>query len=153
MEALAHQLKGKPGKLYAVRADVTKEEDILRAFKWTTDNVGVVHILINNAGVYHNTSLIDGDTNLWRNVIDTNLMGLCISTKEALRIMNLNNINGHIIHMNSIAGHKVISADMPTNVYSASKFGVTALTEALRLELNNANSKIKVTVRYLTIFC
>lgn len=145
VEELSKQLQGKQGKLHAFQADLTKESDILNVFKWTTEFVGNVHILINNAGVFYDTSLINGDTKLWRNVIDTNLMGLCIATREAVRIMNDNNIAGHIIHMNSIAGHKVIEK---TNIYSPSKFAVTALTEVLRQELIEANSKIKVTVSY-----
>lgn len=47
-----------PGKLYPLKCDVTKEEDILRAFRWISENIGVVHILINNAGVTRPTNLI-----------------------------------------------------------------------------------------------
>lgn len=62
--------------------------------------------------------------------------------------MKANNVNGHIIHINSVAGHKC--PDIPNlNVYTASKYAVTALTETLRQELNSINSKIKVTVSIL----
>ncbi|RZC42511.1 hypothetical protein BDFB_002988 [Asbolus verrucosus] len=58
--------------------------------------------------------------------------------------MKANNINGHIIHINSIFGHNV--PNYPNlNVYPASKYAVTALTETLRQELNQLGSKIRIT--------
>lgn len=74
-------------------------------------------------------------------------MALCICTREAVKIMRTNGIAGHIIHMNSVAGHKVVAMPKPIfNVYPASKFAVTALTESLRQELRYYGTKIKVTV-------
>ena len=62
--------------------------------------------------------------------------------------MRENNISGHVIHMNAIAGHYVPSMPEPNfNVYPASKFAVTALTESLRQELRYHKTGIKVTVR------
>jgi NADP+-dependent farnesol dehydrogenase len=88
VEELAKKLKGKKGKLHAVKADISKEEDILNAFKWTSDNVGPVHILVNNAGVAQKTNLTtEGDTEKWRQIFETNVMGLCIATREAVKIM------------------------------------------------------------------
>ncbi|KAF5298284.1 hypothetical protein FQR65_LT09795 [Abscondita terminalis] len=141
---LSERLKNEKGKFYYSVADFSKEEDILNVFKWAEDNVGPVHILVNNAGVRKNTNLVEGDTELWKNIIDTNVLGLCIATREALKIMSKNNIDGHIIHINSITGHKVVYHSQ-SNVYPASKYAVTALTETLRQELNSIGSKTKVT--------
>jgi NADP+-dependent farnesol dehydrogenase len=88
VEELAKKLQGKKGKLHGVKADISKEEDIINAFKWTSDNLGPVHILVNNAGVSEKTNLTtEGDTEKWRKVFDTNVMGLCIATREAVKIM------------------------------------------------------------------
>jgi len=144
VEELAKKLQGKSGKVHAVAVDVTKEEDILKAFKWVKDNLGPIHILVNNAGIARTTGLIEGETKLWKEVIDTNVMGLCIATREAVKNMRANKVDGHIIHINSIAGHKVLNFPN-TNVYPASKHAVTALTETLRQELNSVGSKIKIT--------
>ncbi|XP_050507274.1 farnesol dehydrogenase isoform X1 [Diabrotica virgifera virgifera] len=144
LDALAQKLQGKKGKLYAVKADVTKEEDIKGLFKWTSANVGPVSILVNNAGCHHKTGLIGGDTAAWRATIDVNLIALCIATREAIDIMQKNNIDGYIIHINSIVGHTVLNIPN-VNVYPATKHGITALTETLRHELNARKSKIRVT--------
>ncbi|RZC38697.1 adh short domain containing protein, partial [Asbolus verrucosus] len=106
------------------------------AFKWITENLGPVHVLVNNAGFGKLGSLLDDDTQMWKSVFNVNVLGLCMATREAVRIMKVNNIKGHIIHINSMGGHKVAPLSYECNVYTASKFAVTALTETLRLELN-----------------
>lgn len=146
IEELADKLAGKKGKIYAFEADVSKEQDILNAFEWTKKNVGPVHILINNAGIVKNELMIEGNTENWKKILDVNVLGLCIATREAVNNMRENNIDGHIIHINSIGGHQV-PLFVGTSIYPASKFGVTALTETLRQELNSIGSKIKITVR------
>lgn len=148
IEELADKLVGKKGKLYAFEADISKEDDILNAFEWIKKNVGPVHILINNAGTARADLLIEGDTEKWKTVLDLNVLGLCIATREAVKNMRENNVDGHIIHINSLAGHSV-PPFAGVNIYPASKFAVTALTETLRQELNSIGSKIKITVGVL----
>lgn len=93
--------------------------------------------------------ILDGSTEVWRRVFDVNVMALCICTREAIKVMKENEIDGHIVHINSIAGHFVPHFPKPVlNVYPASKFAVTALTETLIHELRSEGSKIKVTVSY-----
>ncbi|XP_063930067.1 farnesol dehydrogenase-like isoform X2 [Zophobas morio] len=144
IEESAKLLSNKQGKLHAIKADLTKEEDILKAFKWAKDNLEPVHILINNAGRGAKANLTEGETRQWKKVFDLNVLGLSMATREAVKVMKENQINGHIIHMNSVAGHQVLNFRGPS-VYCASKFAVTALTETLRQELNQQGLKIKVT--------
>lgn len=146
LDILVQEFSDKPGKFHGITADVTVEDNIIRAFQWVKDNLGPVHILINNAGVLQNTTLIDGDTSIWKQTFDTNVMALCIATREAIRDMKLNSVDGHIIHINSVSGHRITYFPQ-INVYAATKHAVTALTETLRIELNTHESKIKVTVR------
>ncbi|GJQ80411.1 hypothetical protein Trydic_g12270 [Trypoxylus dichotomus] len=144
VEQLAAVLKNAPGKLYSVKVDVTKEQDIIDGMKWTTDNVGPVSVLINNAGIAQPTTLHEGDTQMWKNVLNTNVLGIAIASREAIRIMSENSIDGYIININSVAGHVVL--DLPImNVYSASKYAVTSMTETLRFELARLKSNIRVT--------
>ncbi|XP_044271836.1 farnesol dehydrogenase-like [Tribolium madens] len=144
VEEHAKKLQGKKGKLVAVKVDLTKEEDIIKGFKWVSDNLGPVHILINNAGLIQPTNLTEGETQMWKKILDTNVLGLCIATREAVKIMKAGKIDGHIVHINSVAGHTV--PNFPNmNVYPASKHAVTALTETLRQELNQLGLKIKIT--------
>ncbi|KAJ8932619.1 hypothetical protein NQ314_014549 [Rhamnusium bicolor] len=109
MEQLAEKLAGKKGKLYPIKTDLSKEEDILNAFKWVKENLGPIHILINNAALNKSTSLTDGDIEIWKNVFAVNVIGLCIATREAVRDMRANNVDGHIIHINSVVGDQNLS--------------------------------------------
>lgn len=152
IEELAEALKGERGKLYALQADMTKEEEILQAFGWIKQNFGPIHVLINNAGVLCTTSLMDGDTALWKKTFDVNVLGLCIASKEAIKDMRENDVEGCIININSIMGHYVPIASF-LNAYPPSKFAVTAITETLRQELIAAGCKIRTTVRSLGLYC
>lgn len=92
-----------------------------------------------------NSSLTDGDTNDWRKTLDVNVIGVCVATREAVRDMRKNGVEGHIVHVNSVTGHKV--PYLPNmNIYPASKHAITALTETIRIELNLAGDKIKISV-------
>ncbi|KAJ3651598.1 hypothetical protein Zmor_017627 [Zophobas morio] len=137
-------LSNKKGKLHGVKVDMRKENEIVDAFKWIMENLGSVHILVNCAGCSTEALLTEGNTEDWKRIFDVNVLGLCVATKQAVNIMKSNYINGHIIHINSILGHSIQNVSK-VNVYPASKFAVTALTETLRQELNTLGSKIKIT--------
>lgn len=145
IDELAKNLANKPGKLFSIATNISKEEDVIKAFQWIKTNLGPVHTLVNNAGVAKRTTLIDGSVSLWKETFDVNVLGLCIATREAVGNMKENNVDGHIIHINSILGHHCSKVPI-ANVYPASKHAVTALTETLRRELISIDSKIKITV-------
>ena len=144
LEELAKKLTGKKGKLFPIKTDITKEEDILSAFKFITVNLGPIYILVNNAGAAIPGPISEATTESLNKIIQLNVIGLCIATREAVRDMRANNVDGHIIHINSIAGQQVLSHG--ASIYFASKFAVRALAETLRLELNSLKLKIKITV-------
>nr|CAD7587833.1 unnamed protein product [Timema genevievae] len=100
LKELEAVLKNAPGKLYAVKADVAKEEEILAAFDWIKKNLGGVDILINNAGVGTADTLSGTGDGSWR-VLDVNVKALSIFTREALKSMKERGVDdGHIIHIN-----------------------------------------------------
>lgn len=146
MQRLAEGLQKQKGKFYPIKVDMTKEEQVLNGFKWIKNNLGPVYILVNNAGMRKATDLTNGDTEIWREMIETNFLGYAIATREAVKNMNENNVDGHIINMNSLLGHRIVYAPFQS-VYPATKHAITAMTETLRRELITLGSKIKVTVR------
>ncbi|KAL3287729.1 hypothetical protein HHI36_002193 [Cryptolaemus montrouzieri] len=144
IENKVEELQGLPGELHAMKVDVTKDEELIKAFEDIEEKFGAVHILVNNAGVVPATNLTEGDITDWRKTVDTNFLALCVATREAIRSMRKHRIDGHIIHINSITGHKVPLFPW-LSVYPGTKHAVTAVTESLRVELVKAGSKIKVT--------
>lgn len=57
MQEAADNLQNEPGKLHPVKCNVTKEQEILAAFSWIKEHLGGVDIMINNAGVLHQSFL------------------------------------------------------------------------------------------------
>ncbi|XP_024215425.2 farnesol dehydrogenase [Halyomorpha halys] len=124
--------------------DVTDDDQVRTAFQWIEDNVGPVSVLVNNAGVLKVKPLTELEISDMRTVVDTNLTGLLETTIHGLRSMKKNGIDdGHIININSIHGHRVVSPAI--SVYIATKHGVTVLSETLKTELGEKKSKIRVT--------
>ncbi|EAT37999.1 AAEL010075-PA [Aedes aegypti] len=136
-------------RFHACKCDVSSEKDIVAAFKWIDSNLGGADVLVNNAGVLKSTQLIEpGNTQMIRDVVETNIMGLILCAREAYQSMKRRSVDGHIVNMNSVVGHGVpVGVDTLTtyNVYPATKHAVTALTETFRIELLNDNNKVKLT--------
>ncbi|PSN51373.1 Farnesol dehydrogenase [Blattella germanica] len=148
IEALKNELKGAKGKLCPLKADVSKEEEVVAAFQWIKQHVRGVDVLVNNAGIAGTSTLGEGPVLNWKRVLDLNVLGLSMCTKEALQSMKERGVDdGHIFHINSINGHGVPAhaVEYGCLMYTATKNAVTALTEGLRRELVQNNSKIRVT--------
>ncbi|XP_069683482.1 farnesol dehydrogenase-like [Periplaneta americana] len=146
IEALSASLQSAPGQLYPVKADLTLENEVSSVFRWVKSNLGGVDILVNSAGTASANSLVDGPIENWRYILELNILGLSICTKEALQSMKERNVDdGHIVHINSVSGHIVPPVSDPVFMYAASKAANVSLTEGLRRELVQMNSKIRVT--------
>ncbi|KAL3282660.1 hypothetical protein HHI36_005835 [Cryptolaemus montrouzieri] len=143
VEELANKLSNQKGELHALKVDISNTQEIVNVFKTIEEKFGAVHILVNNAGILLKSSLLDGDVEKWRKTFDTNVLGACTATKEAISIMRKHDVDGYVINMNSTLGHKI--PPISFNVYPASKFAITALTETLKFELGTLNKKIRVT--------
>lgn len=124
-----------------IEADLRREADILRMFSEVRAAWGGVDVLINNAGLGHKAPLMSGDTAQWREMLDVNVLALCVATREAVSDMQRREVAGHVVHIGSMSGHRVPGG---SGVYAASKFAVRALTEGLRQELRAAGSPIRV---------
>jgi NADP-dependent 3-hydroxy acid dehydrogenase YdfG len=131
--------------------DVTREEEVVSVFKWVDENYQGIHVLVNNAGILRNCMLLEAEnTSKLRQVIDTNIMGVAICSREAFQIMKKRGINdGHIVHINSITGHNVqylVDMGPSWNIYHATKHAVTAMTETMRQEFLRENTNTKISV-------
>uniref|UniRef100_A0A3B5BBP2 Dehydrogenase/reductase (SDR family) member 11b n=1 Tax=Stegastes partitus TaxID=144197 RepID=A0A3B5BBP2_9TELE len=136
---------GYTGVLVPIKCDLSKEEKILSMFAAIKEQHKGVDVCINNAGLARPDQLLNGKTGGWKTMLDVNVIGLSICTREAYQSMKERNVDdGHIIHINSMSGHRTTPmADI--HFYSATKFAVTALTEGLRQELREAKSHIRAT--------
>ena len=70
MQSISNDVKGEKGKLIPIKCDLSKEEEILAMFKKIKTDYGGVDVLVNNAGLAHNATLLSGETEQWRNMLD-----------------------------------------------------------------------------------
>ncbi|KAJ0063691.1 hypothetical protein NL108_006612 [Boleophthalmus pectinirostris] len=139
------QAAGHSGLLVPYKCDLTNEEEILSMFSYIKSQHQGVDVCINNAGLALPESLLNGKTSAWKSMLDVNVIGLSVCTREAYQSMKERNVDdGHIININSMSGHRVVS-NPDIHFYSATKFAVTALTEGLRQELREAKTHIRAT--------
>ena len=118
------------GKAIAVQGDVSKQADITRLFSETKKAFGRLDILVNNAGIYGFSPLEDVTEELFHSHFNLNVLGLLLTTKEALKYFG--DSGGSVINIGSV----VSSLNLPTtSVYTGTKAAVDAITKVLSKEL------------------
>ncbi|ELN2577616.1 SDR family oxidoreductase [Enterobacter kobei] len=128
INALVDQIIQQGGKAIAVKADVTRQEEVQAAIDAAVTAYQRVDVLINNAGYMAIAPISERKTDEWDKMIDTVLYGIA----AALPLFQRQG-SGHFINVASVAGIKVLAPGGV--VYSATKFAVRALSEGLRQEV------------------
>lgn len=151
IEEIRYDIGYTVGKLYTHKCDVSDQESIKSAFKWIEEEFGIIHILVNNAGVVKNVSILEAGDEAGKKLdetISTNFTGLIHCTRAGFQLIKKSNDYGFIININSIAGQSVPFINgMKFNVYPATKHAVRAASEVLRQELISMNNnKIRISV-------
>ena len=136
-QKVTEKIKQSGGDAISVQADVSKAEEIKRLFAETTRAFGNVDILVNNAGVYEFRPLEQLDEKHFHRIFDLNVLGLLLTTKEA--VAHMNGQSGSIINVSSIIAK---TPAVNSSVYSATQGAVDVISRALALEL--APRKIRV---------
>jgi 3-oxoacyl-[acyl-carrier protein] reductase len=117
------------GKAIAVQANVAKAADITRLLGEVKQGFGRLDILVNNAGIYRSGPVGEITEEHHRSIFDLNVLGLILTTQEALKLMGE---GGSIINISSI----VSTLSPPGNVvYNASKSAVDGITRTFAKEL------------------
>ncbi|KAJ1527932.1 hypothetical protein ONE63_007866 [Megalurothrips usitatus] len=148
LQELAAKLAGEKGKLHPLPADLSRPEEVRRVYQWVEDNLGGVAIVVNNAAVLSLVPLQDTDAAAVQQLVNTNLTSVMLSCREALQSMKKHGTkDGHIINVNSIAGHRAINiTPYSVTAYGATKHGITALSQGLRYDAQMMEGfKIRVT--------
>jgi NAD(P)-dependent dehydrogenase (short-subunit alcohol dehydrogenase family) len=130
LDALPDDLRGAE-RCHPVTLDVTDQAQIDRAVAQIVDRFGTIDVLVNNAGrllVGAFEEISDAEA---RSLFDLNVFGLINVTRAVLPTMRAAG-NGKIVHIGSRAGFE---GEPGASLYSASKFAVAGISEALAVEL------------------
>jgi len=124
------EITARGGKAIAVQGNVSKQADIAKLFAETKKAYSRLDVLVNNAGIYKFLPLEQVDEEAFHSQFDLNVLGLLLTTKEALKYFGPE--GGSVINIGSIVSR--ITPPM-SSVYSATKAAVDAITGALAREL------------------
>lgn len=110
-----------------VETDISSETSVKQLYKLVMERFGKVDIVVNNAGIFRPTPVLDIDVAEWDAVMAVNLRGTFLMSREALKIMKAQK-SGKIINIASMSG-KTGGAVAGAH-YAASKAGVICLTKS-----------------------
>jgi NAD(P)-dependent dehydrogenase (short-subunit alcohol dehydrogenase family) len=133
LEETGRRASGNRGTPLVIQADVTVPESVRSLFSRTVDAFGRVDVLFNNAGINVPAVPIDElSVEQWRSVVETNLTGPFLCTREAFAVMKQQQPRGgRIINNGSISAYTPRPNSAP---YTATKHAITGLTKSTSLD-------------------
>jgi NADP-dependent 3-hydroxy acid dehydrogenase YdfG len=137
LAALADELGGDQ-RAIAVPTDVTRWEDNTAIVAAATDRFGRLDVVFANAGFGAKRGWLEETPEHWRDMVLTNVLGPAYTVRAA--IPALKQTRGHIVVTGSVAGRRAL----PGSLYSATKWAVTAMGEAIRADLNDTGIRTTV---------
>lgn len=132
LEQAVAAFKSNLPEVRGVVCDVRNYAAVERAAQMTLEAFGKVHVVCNNAGVSSASGAENISLQDWRWVIDINLMGVVHGVKAFLPLLKTHGEGGHIVNTASMAG---FLPGTGFGAYTATKFGVVGISEALATEL------------------
>jgi short-subunit dehydrogenase len=134
LREVAERVERMGGEALVVRCDVARADDIERLVRETLDRFGRVDVLVNNAGFGFSGTIEETTADDMRELWDVNYMSAFLATKAVLPVMRRQR-RGHIVNVSSVVGKLAFPFH---GAYSATKFALIAMTEALRGELEGS---------------
>jgi NADP-dependent 3-hydroxy acid dehydrogenase YdfG len=135
LEALAQELGGEE-KAVALRCDVTEWADQEALVEVALDRFGRLDVALANAGFGAKRGFLEETPEFWKSMVLTNVYGAALTIRATLP--SLKESKGHLLLTGSVAGRRAL----PGSLYSATKWAVTAMGEAARLELNGTGVRV-----------
>ncbi|MCW3064198.1 MAG: Short-chain alcohol dehydrogenase [Solirubrobacterales bacterium] len=144
LDALVADIEARGGRALALETDVTDRAQAEAAVETTVRELGRLDTLINNAGVMLLGPIVDAPVEEWDRMIDLNLKGLLYAAHAALPHLLAAAEDGprrvaDMVNVSSVAGRV---ARQGNGVYSATKWGVGAFSEALRQEVTERHVRV-----------
>jgi NADP-dependent 3-hydroxy acid dehydrogenase YdfG len=133
---LANELGG-PERALAQRCDVTRFEEQEALVASALERFGRLDASFANAGFGAKRGFLEESVEHWRSMVDTNVYGAALSIRAALPHFRETG-RGHMLLTGSVAGRRAL----PGSLYSATKWAVTAMGEALRQEVSESDIKV-----------
>jgi NADP-dependent 3-hydroxy acid dehydrogenase YdfG len=135
LEKLADELGG-ADRAVAVPCDVTEWADQEAMVETALGRFGQINVAFANAGFGAKRGFLEATPEHWKSMVLTNVYGAALTIRATLPA--LKDSGGHLLLTGSVAGRRALSGSL----YSATKWAVTAMGEAARLELNGTGVRV-----------
>ena len=135
VEELEKEFKDKGAEALIIKADVSKSEQVQEFIKAVIEKYGKIDVLVNNAGITRDMLLMRMKEEDFDKVIEINLKGTFLVTKEVVPYM-MKKRDGKIISLSSVVG---VTGNAGQCNYSASKAGIIGFTKSIAKELASRN--------------
>ena len=133
-------IEAKKGRAIAVRADVSRAEEVRRLVDSAVEQFGAIDILVNNAGsLIQRSSLLELEEEVWDRVMALNIKSVYLCTRTVLPLMAARS-NGNIVNVTSIAARS--GGGPGAGHYAAAKAAVATLTRNLAREFAGSGIRI-----------
>jgi NAD(P)-dependent dehydrogenase (short-subunit alcohol dehydrogenase family) len=133
LQALAEEIRAAGGTCEPIPMDMTDREQIRAGVKLAEEKLGLITILVNNAGIPDAQRAVKIDDELFDRVMDTNLEGPWILSCEVARRLMAEKTPGRMVNIASIAAFTT-GPDSAAALYATTKLAVVRMTEALAVE-------------------
>lgn len=137
-DALIQKIQKPNQKIWKVQADICDETQVKEMFAWIKKEVGRLDVLINNSGRTKDGLFLRMSEKDFMDVVDVNLKGCFLCSKEAAAIM-MRQRNGSIINISSVVG---LTGNAGQANYAASKAGIIGLTKSMAKEIGSRNIRV-----------
>jgi len=142
IESVRAEIEAAGGTCLALVSDISSESAVQALVRATVEKLGRLDIVVNNAGAARGADrvpVVELTHEVWKKVIETNLDGTFLLSREAARHMLKQGAGGSIINISSIASKR---AGKNTAAYAASKAGINALSRAMSQELGKDGIRV-----------
>lgn len=137
LDASKSRIEAVGGKATTVVADLRDPNNVRSLVDGAVAGTGRLDIMVNNAGLAYPGSVINGEPEQWREMLEINVLSLLTGCQAAVRAMRECGAEGHIVNISSNAARRPDSG-----VYGATKHAVNVISNTLRTELEDDSIRV-----------
>lgn len=137
MDASRKKIEESGGQARVATVDIRDPGEVQALVDDAVRETGRLDIMVNNAGLSYPASILEGDPEEWRSMLETNILGLLVGSQAAVRAMRACGAEGHIVNISSIAAQR-----RDSGVYGSTKHAVNAISATLRNELEEDSIRV-----------